>query len=125
MDEVKKALIKSEEDVRHTLDALRWWKLLWRADDVQEIVNAAIHRQWCKDLERVLVFHTGRFQAIQTQLRDKTARLLRSVHSSSPLSSNVVNNNYQQMISSPSYLLPPAAIFNLCLTGGICCSSFL
>ena len=52
MDEVKKAMIKSKEDVKGTLDTLGWWKLLWRVDDVQEIVNAAIQRQWCRDLER-------------------------------------------------------------------------
>ena len=54
MDEVKKAMIQSKEDVKRTLDALRWWKLLWRADDVQEIVNTAIQRRWCKDLERTV-----------------------------------------------------------------------
>ena len=54
MDEVKKAMIKSKEDVKHTLEALKWWKLLWRVDDVQEAVNAAVHRQWCKDLERTV-----------------------------------------------------------------------
>ena len=54
VDEVKKAMSKSKEDVKRTLDALRWWKLLWRVDDVQEIVNAAIQRQWCKDLERTV-----------------------------------------------------------------------
>ena len=54
MDEVKKAMVKSKEDVRRTLDVLGWWKLLWRVDDVQEIVNAAIRRQWCKDLERTV-----------------------------------------------------------------------
>lgn len=52
MDQVKKAMIKSKQDVKHGLDRLRWWKLLWRADDVQEFVNAAIRQQWCKDLER-------------------------------------------------------------------------
>jgi len=52
VDEVKKAMVKSKEDVKRTLDTLSWWKLLWRADDVQEIANAAIQRQWCKDLER-------------------------------------------------------------------------
>ena len=54
VDEVKKAMDKSKEDVKRTLDALRWWKLLWRVDDVQEIVNTAIQRQWCKDLERTV-----------------------------------------------------------------------
>ena len=44
MVEVKKAMIKSKEDVKHALDTLGWWKHLWRVDDVQEIVNAAI--QW-------------------------------------------------------------------------------
>lgn len=53
-DEVKKAMIKSREDVKRTLDTLGWWKLLWRVDDIQEIVNAAIQRQWCKDLERTV-----------------------------------------------------------------------
>jgi len=52
MDEVKKAMVRSKEDVKGTLDTLGWWKLLWRVDDVQEIVNAAIQRQWCRDLER-------------------------------------------------------------------------
>ena len=52
MDDVKKAMVKSEDDVKRTLDTLRWWKLLWRVDDVQEIVNGAIRQQWCKDLER-------------------------------------------------------------------------
>ena len=53
-DEVKKAMTKSKEDVKRALDALKWWKLLWRADDVQDIVNVAIQRQWCKDLERTV-----------------------------------------------------------------------
>lgn len=54
MDEVKKAMVRSKEDVKHTLDRLKWWKLLWRVDDVQEIVNAAIQQQWCRDLERMV-----------------------------------------------------------------------
>ena len=58
-DEVKKAMIKSQEEVKRTLDALGWWQLLWRVDDVQEIVNAAIHRQWCKDLERTVWLSLG------------------------------------------------------------------
>ena len=52
--EVGKAMVKSKEDVKRTLDALRWWKLLWRADDVEEVVNAAIQQRWCKDLERLV-----------------------------------------------------------------------
>ena len=54
IDEVKKAMVKSREDVGRALDRLRWWKLLWRVDDVQDIVNAAIQQQWCKDLERTV-----------------------------------------------------------------------
>jgi hypothetical protein len=53
-DEVKKAMSKSKEDVKRTLDMLRWWELIWRVDDVQEIVNEAIRRQWCRDLERTV-----------------------------------------------------------------------
>ena len=53
-DEVKKAMIKSKQDIKRALNQLKWWKLLWRVDDVQEIVNAAIQRQWCRDLERTV-----------------------------------------------------------------------
>ncbi|KAF9645282.1 hypothetical protein BDM02DRAFT_606319 [Thelephora ganbajun] len=109
-DEVRKALIKSREDIKRALDTLKWWKLLWRVDDVQEIVNMAIQRQWCRDLERTLIFHTGRLQAIQTQLRDKTALLLQSFCPPSPLFSSVIYNNYQQLISSPTYPLPSTAL---------------
>lgn len=131
-DEVKKAMAKSKEDVKHVIDRLRWWELILRVDDIQEIVNAAIRQQWCKDLERTvwppllsrgfmdgvltpctilqLAFHTGRLQAIQTQLSDRTGQFLRSFHPPSPFSSPVIYNNYQQLISSPTYLLPPTAL---------------
>jgi len=110
MSEVEKVMVKSKEDVKRTLDALRWWKLVWRVDDVQEVVNGAIRQQWCKDLERMLVFHTGGLQVIQTQLGDKTARLLRSFCPPSPLCSSVIDNNYQQLVSSPTYPLTPTAL---------------
>ncbi|KAF9784384.1 hypothetical protein BJ322DRAFT_1007209 [Thelephora terrestris] len=108
-DEVKKAMVKSREDVERALNRLGWWKLLWRVDDVQEVVNAAIRQQWCRDLERTLIFHTGRLQAIQTHLKDKTVRLLHLFRPASPFSS-VIRNNCQQLISSPTYPLPPAAL---------------
>ena len=54
MDEVGKAMVKSKEDVKHTLDALRWWKLLWRVDDVEEVVDAATEQRRCRDLERMM-----------------------------------------------------------------------
>jgi hypothetical protein len=57
-----------------------------------------------------LVFHTGRLQTVQTQLSDKTARLLHSFNPPSPFSSSVIHNSYQQMISSPAYPLPPTAL---------------
>ena len=53
-DEVKKAMFKSKDDVKHTLDRLRWWELVWRVDDVQDIVNEAIRQRWCRDLERTV-----------------------------------------------------------------------
>ena len=46
-------MVNLNEDVKRALDALGWWKLVWRAGDAQEVTNAAI-RQQCKDPERMV-----------------------------------------------------------------------
>lgn len=56
------------------------------------------------------VFDAGRAQTVQTQLGNKTAQLPPSFHPPSPLSSSVINNDYQQHISPPAYLLPLNAL---------------
>jgi hypothetical protein len=50
-DPVGSALANAEHGVRATLDRLTWWKLLYKVDDVDFIVNSAIAKVWFKDLE--------------------------------------------------------------------------
>ncbi len=51
-DEIAKAVAQAKRSVQSTTDALQWYKLFWRVDDVREAVTAAVDRAWCRDLER-------------------------------------------------------------------------
>ena len=51
-DEIAKAVAQAKKSVQPTLDALQWYKLFWRVDDIREVVTAAVDRAWCRDLER-------------------------------------------------------------------------
>lgn len=51
-DEIAKAVAHAKAAVEVTMDALPWYKLFWRVDDVREVVTAAVERAWCRDLER-------------------------------------------------------------------------
>lgn len=51
-DEIAKAVGHARKSVKVTTDALQWYKLFWRVDDIREVVTAAVDRAWCRDLER-------------------------------------------------------------------------
>lgn len=51
-DEIQKAVKKSSREIRAVMDRLTWWRLLWKVDDVGDIIATAVDRAWCKDLER-------------------------------------------------------------------------
>lgn len=51
-DEIAKAAGQARTSVKLTMDALQWYKLFWRVDDIREVVTAAVDRAWCRDLER-------------------------------------------------------------------------
>lgn len=51
-DEITKAVGHARKSVKVTTDALQWYKLFWRVDDIREVVTSAVDRAWCRDLER-------------------------------------------------------------------------
>lgn len=51
-DDIAKAVAQARKNVKATMDALQWYNLFWRVDDVREVVTAAVDRAWCRDLER-------------------------------------------------------------------------
>ncbi|KAL1946020.1 hypothetical protein VTO73DRAFT_2022 [Trametes versicolor] len=109
-DEITKAVGHARKSVRLTTDALQWYKLFWRVDDIREVVTAAVDRAWCRDLERKLVFHAGRIAALQGSFKDSAAALSRSFPPSSPFHSPVLHNTLERIASAPSYPLTAAAL---------------
>nr|VWO98303.1 Tryptophan synthase (EC [Ganoderma boninense] len=109
-DEIAKAVAHAKRSVQPTMDALQWYKLFWRVDDVREAVTAAVDRAWCRDLERKLVFHAGRLASLQTGFTRSADDLARSFPPSAPYHSPVLLNSLARIASSPSYALTPAAL---------------
>jgi len=48
---VGEAIQRSMGEVRTTMDALQWWKLPFKVDDLGETLTRAVERAWCRDLE--------------------------------------------------------------------------
>ncbi|KAI0633523.1 hypothetical protein C8Q77DRAFT_1195377 [Trametes polyzona] len=109
-DEIAKAVGQARKSVKVTMDALQWYKLFWRVDDIREVVTAAVDRAWCRDLERKLVFHAGRLAALQTSFKDSAAALCRSFPQSSPYHSHVLQNSLERIVASPSYPLTASVL---------------
>jgi hypothetical protein len=50
-DEVQKAMRQAEKEMKRVMDGLTWWKMVWRVDEIGQIVGDAVQRVWCKELE--------------------------------------------------------------------------
>jgi hypothetical protein len=43
---------------------LKWWKLLWRIDDVASIASAVLHRRWLVEAEKSLIWLAGKINGV-------------------------------------------------------------
>ncbi|RPD57636.1 hypothetical protein L226DRAFT_481906 [Lentinus tigrinus ALCF2SS1-7] len=109
-DEIAKAVAQAKKSVQPTMDALQWYKLFWRVDDVREVVTAAVDRAWCRDLERKLVFHAGRLAALQTTFTESANSLCRSFPPASAYHSPVLQNTLARLAAAPSYPITATAL---------------
>jgi hypothetical protein len=50
-DEVQKAMRDAVKEMERVMNGLTWWRMVWRVDEIGQIVGNAIQRAWCKDLE--------------------------------------------------------------------------
>ncbi|CCL99092.1 uncharacterized protein FIBRA_01106 [Fibroporia radiculosa] len=102
-NEVAKDIEQSRRNIRTVMDALVWWKLLWRVDDVAGTVTAAVDQVWCKDLDYQLAFHAGRLYSLQQSFHASSERLLKSFSPRSPFNSPVLRNTISQVSSAPAF----------------------
>lgn len=50
--QVDAALKLAEKDMRVVMDRLTWWKMVWRVDELGEVVRDAVRKAWCTNLEK-------------------------------------------------------------------------
>ena len=62
-DEVAKALKQAGKEMKIIMDDLTWWKMLWRVDEIGQIVGSAVRRVWCKELEEKVCCHNACIRA--------------------------------------------------------------
>jgi hypothetical protein len=49
---VDKAFAQAGTEMRTVMGLLTWWRAAWRVDQIGEIVNDAVDKAWCNDLEK-------------------------------------------------------------------------
>ncbi|KAI0730330.1 hypothetical protein C8Q72DRAFT_776135 [Fomitopsis betulina] len=111
-NEVQHAVEKSKKDIQAILDRLKWWKLLWKVDDVGDTVNDAVSQAWCRDLEYKLIFHAGRISHLQRSLTDSASSLAASFPLSSAFHSPVLQNHLSQIAASPTFPMDSTALLH-------------
>ncbi|CAL1706479.1 unnamed protein product [Somion occarium] len=109
-NEVKEAVTQAKQEIKVVMDRLTWWRLLWKVDDIAEIVTTSVHTTWCRNLEDKLIYHAGRLAVMQKSLGTAAHTLLRSYAQSSPFHSPVLHNTVAQIETSPSYTVKPSAL---------------
>ncbi|KAF8894092.1 hypothetical protein BD779DRAFT_1505224 [Infundibulicybe gibba] len=108
-DAVQDALETAGKDMRVVLNRLAWWRMVWHVDEISGIISEAIHRSWCKALEKELILQTGRLSTLQAELTHSALSLLSAPRSPS-FDSPILHNNLLQLSSSPTYPLSSSSL---------------
>ncbi|KAH9485573.1 hypothetical protein JR316_0002483 [Psilocybe cubensis] len=104
---VSEAIKQAERDMRPVMDRLTWWQMIWRVDEISNIVATAVERTWCSNLEKKLILETGHLAALQNETSESALSLL----SSHPtVATAVLKNTLLQIKRSPGYYLTPESL---------------
>lgn len=105
---VSTSTLRSRDAVKRYLDGLKWWKLPWRIDEIGSEVGSIVRVEFGRELERKMVFATGRLEAEKERLDSSATAAVTSPSSNSgaklsPLfHSPVLVNELEQLSSSTS-----------------------
>lgn len=104
MDEVGTALKRASIKMKGVMNELTWWKMLWKVDEIGEIVSNAVRSVWCKELEekvRVISFASLR---LKVELVANILLLLSAIATYGSLNRFAV---YLNLIHHPSASIAP------------------
>ncbi|KAH7888692.1 hypothetical protein F5I97DRAFT_1854642 [Phlebopus sp. FC_14] len=112
VDSVALAFAQGTKEMKTILDALTFWKMVWRVDEIGMLVSTAVQRRWYKELENQLILQTGRLSSVQNHLTNSAFNLLAVPSTPSPASvhSPVLINQLQQLEQSSSYNVLPSTL---------------
>lgn len=52
VDQVAEAIRLADAEMRPVMNRLTWWRMIWRVDEISNIVDHAVTRTWCQALEK-------------------------------------------------------------------------
>ncbi|KAK2464209.1 hypothetical protein APHAL10511_003666 [Amanita phalloides] len=107
---VAEALGQAQKNMSAIIDSLTIWRMLWRVDETCDLVNAAVERTWCLDLERKLVLYTGRLASSQEDFAMRTFAMLAKYKIKPLFNLAVLHNSLQQKMESQSYILSTSTL---------------
>jgi hypothetical protein len=51
-NQVQEALKHAEKEMEKIMERFTWWRMIWRVDEITNLVSSALGRTWCPELER-------------------------------------------------------------------------
>ncbi|KAF8578021.1 hypothetical protein K439DRAFT_511386 [Ramaria rubella] len=102
--EVEHSIQMSTRELRTVMDAIPWWKLPFKIDDLNEVLFHSIERVWCRDLQAKLEFQTGRLAFLRSTLTSETLKTIHLLPTS--FQSAVLANQIHQISTRPPEMGP-------------------
>ncbi|KAF8513150.1 hypothetical protein BU17DRAFT_53578, partial [Hysterangium stoloniferum] len=98
-ERVIESLKRSTKMMQPVMDAIPWWRLPFMVDDLNHHITSAVERVWCRDLQGVLQFQSGRLSLFQSQLVSDTFVMVNN--SPSSFHSALLLNELEQISCQP------------------------
>nr|GAT53218.1 predicted protein [Mycena chlorophos] len=87
----------------------RWYRAMWTIDEVTVTMSHIVQRVWRNDLEKELVFHSGRLEQLQRTFTHRAFDLI-SKSKTGTLHSSILENSMRQQVDAPTFHITPSSL---------------
>ncbi|KAJ7063363.1 hypothetical protein C8F01DRAFT_1367931 [Mycena amicta] len=87
----------------------RWHRSMWTIDEITTTMAQMVQRVWRNDLEKELIFHSGRLEQLQRTFTARAFNLISSSNTGS-LHSPVLDNTLKQIVAVPTFKVQPSSL---------------
>ncbi|CAK5277398.1 unnamed protein product [Mycena citricolor] len=106
---VDQAIYNATQTMKLKMELSKWPRMASSVDELPTYLATTVRRIWCVELEKDLIFHSGRLEQIQASMTAQTMALVKQTNVQS-LKSPVLQNTLDQLVSSPNFRVQPTTL---------------